>query len=128
MSEQRDAVEEQARFVQQLNPEWRWGQTLFNVTDDLYPDLANKVAGTMYDPFNQDLRADGFLDWIDREMEADPRVTSFERFGPDEDPVLEAVLTGNAFYMRWCEERCDYGETGQHLPKCEIYPVRAVDE
>lgn len=68
MTDVREAIVRDARVEHRLHPEWRWGQTLFNVTSNLYPDLANKVQGTMYDPFNQDSRADGFLDWVDREM------------------------------------------------------------
>lgn len=62
-----DFVRVFAKARQAENPQWRWGQTLFNTTWQLYPDLATKVQGTMYDPFNLNSRADGFLEWLDRQ-------------------------------------------------------------
>lgn len=33
------------------HPEWRWGQTLFNVLHTVRPDLSERVRGTLFDPF-----------------------------------------------------------------------------
>jgi hypothetical protein len=34
------------------HPYLRFGQSLFNITHDLYPELANSVVGTNNDPFH----------------------------------------------------------------------------
>lgn len=43
------------------HPEWRWGQTLFNVLRDVRPELAEHVRGTELDPFYRDSVAPKFL-------------------------------------------------------------------
>lgn len=43
-------------------PQWRYGQTVFNVMYDLFPDRANKYRGSEFDPFYRDDVADMFID------------------------------------------------------------------
>lgn len=50
------------------NPEWRWGQTGFNVLRRLYPDLAENIAQTDLDPFFIDDRMPTFLKWLNRQL------------------------------------------------------------
>lgn len=45
------------------HPEWRNGQTLFNVLYDLEPDLANEVRATELDPFYND-NVKPFVEWL----------------------------------------------------------------
>lgn len=45
-------------------PRIRLGQSLFNATHELRPDLANKVRGSDLDPFYNDGRAGAFLAWL----------------------------------------------------------------
>ena len=45
-----------------LHPEWRYGQTVFNVMYDLYPEKANKYRGSSIDPFHNDDNVDEFID------------------------------------------------------------------
>ena len=40
--------------AQETRPEWRWGQTLFNMLYDYRPDLAELVMTTDLDPFYKD--------------------------------------------------------------------------
>ena len=42
-----------AKVLQSIvgHPQWRLGQTLFNVLSDVRPDLAQQVRGTEHDPF-----------------------------------------------------------------------------
>ena len=47
------------------HPEWRWGQTLFNVLHDVRPDLANGVRGSDIDPFHRDSVASRFLQEVE---------------------------------------------------------------
>ena len=57
---------------QTLHPEWRWGQTLFNVLCEYRPDIAEKIRGGPMDPFYSNLNADAFLDTVERLIEVDP--------------------------------------------------------
>jgi hypothetical protein len=43
------------------HPEWRVGQTFFNVLYDLRPDCANAIRGTALDPFHRDRVLASFL-------------------------------------------------------------------
>lgn len=40
------------REVNKENPNWRIGQTYFNVLYQLYPDLADEIRGSSIDPFH----------------------------------------------------------------------------
>lgn len=51
--------------VRKENPEWRWGQTVFNTARAWYsfgtvPDFVN--------PFNDDAKVDLFLQWLQGEL------------------------------------------------------------
>lgn len=61
----KDKVLSYACQVQKENPRWRWGQTIFNVAYDLFPDVANKLRGTQYDCFWDDSKVDDFLDHLE---------------------------------------------------------------
>jgi|SaaInlStandDraft_6_1057023.scaffolds.fasta_scaffold99728_1 hypothetical protein len=48
------------------HPEWRYGQTLFNVLYDMDPELGNKVRATRLDPYyaNEDDVLSEFIEWV----------------------------------------------------------------
>jgi hypothetical protein len=43
------------------HPEWRYGQTVFNVMHSMHPELADKFRGTSVDPFYKDEMAEAFV-------------------------------------------------------------------
>lgn len=43
-----------------VNPDWRYGQALFNGLQDLYPQRANEIRGTDADPFHENNRTRAF--------------------------------------------------------------------
>lgn len=43
------------------NPRWRYGQAVFNVMYDLFPERANKYRGSHIDPFYKDNVAAEFI-------------------------------------------------------------------
>lgn len=47
----RDQFYTLAELTQRDNPSWRWGQTLFNVLEQVRPDLSEQIRGTDLDPF-----------------------------------------------------------------------------
>jgi len=51
--------------AQKRHPEWRRGQTHFNVLHRLRRDLAEAVWANPLDPFSQDERLDAFLSHIE---------------------------------------------------------------
>jgi hypothetical protein len=52
------------------HPEWRMGQTYFNVLYAIRPDLANRIRGSSLDPFYFDDRIYEFLAWTSRHLDA----------------------------------------------------------
>ena len=44
-----------------LDNPWRIGQAYFNVLDEVRPDLANSIRGTVHDPFYRDAILPHFL-------------------------------------------------------------------
>ena len=50
--------------IQEDQKNWRKGQTYFNVLWDMYPELADSLRGTEYDPFYRDDVVDKFLKFI----------------------------------------------------------------
>jgi hypothetical protein len=55
---------EEVRLEQELHPEWRRGQTYFNVLYDHRPDLSERVRATPIDPFYSDKNLHDFLAWL----------------------------------------------------------------
>lgn len=49
--------------VQREQPEWRPGQTYFNVLHAVRPDLSAQVRASRLDPFYMNHRIDAFLEW-----------------------------------------------------------------
>lgn len=47
-----------------VNPDWRWGQCLFNALSALDYERAETIRGTVLDPFYDDSRVDAFLAWV----------------------------------------------------------------
>lgn len=43
-------------------PEWRYGQTVFNVAYQLYPEATDRLRGTEYDCFYNDKKVNSFLE------------------------------------------------------------------
>jgi hypothetical protein len=71
MAKQRISFENFHKAVgraQQAHPEWRYGQTLFNVLQEYEPDLARGVLAEELDPFYVDRRAGAFLDWLETQL------------------------------------------------------------
>ena len=54
--------------VRKLNPNWRNGQTHFNVLCDMYPELAEKVRCSNIDPFHNDNILPNFLSFVELEI------------------------------------------------------------
>jgi hypothetical protein len=50
--------------VKDGNPDWRMGQTYFNVLRQYRPDLSEQVRATKLDPFHIDSRIDAFLEFV----------------------------------------------------------------
>lgn len=46
------------------HPEWRLGQTYFNVLAAVRPDLAAEVNGSLIDPFYRDARLPDFNEFV----------------------------------------------------------------
>lgn len=55
--------------MQRRHPEWRRGQTAYNVLRRLRPDLVDEVLFTPLDPFSQDERLEAFLSYIEEHWE-----------------------------------------------------------
>jgi hypothetical protein len=43
------------------HPEWRVGQTYFNTLNQMDPEAANKIRGTLADPFYRDKNIDAMM-------------------------------------------------------------------
>lgn len=56
MTATRQDIERKAREMWASNPEWRWGQAVFNACHALAPDAADERRGTTCDPFYADSR------------------------------------------------------------------------
>jgi hypothetical protein len=75
----KEQIVEIIRISSEINraqfPEWRTGQTFFNVLYTKYPDIANEIRGTQYDPFHNDERVMTCCEYILRDdEEKDPEV------------------------------------------------------
>ena len=46
-------------------PEWRYGQTAFNLLYTYRPDLALEVTNTDLDPFHNEDNLIGFFNWVE---------------------------------------------------------------
>ena len=56
--------------TKQLFPEWRAGQTAFNVLRRVKPDLAERVRGTDFDPFYRDKVLHDFYKFVSVEWDS----------------------------------------------------------
>jgi hypothetical protein len=54
-------LQHNARKLQTKNPELRKGQAFYNVLHSRYPNIANKITGTIIDPFYLDKRLEDCL-------------------------------------------------------------------
>lgn len=54
------------------HPQQRRGQAYFNTYAITYPAQANRIRGTVSDPFNRDDRSGAFLAAVASDMEATP--------------------------------------------------------
>lgn len=52
------------RVTEHFQPEWRYGQTVYNVLRYLRPDLEQEIAQTELDCFQIDERAPRLLNWL----------------------------------------------------------------
>lgn len=57
-----------------ITPQWRAGQTAFNILVQVRPDIAEMLRGSDYDPFHQDYRLPAFYDFVWRHW-GDDKVT-----------------------------------------------------
>lgn len=48
----------------EAHPTWRKGQAYFNTLYFVNPQLADKVRGTLLDPFYKDDNIRAFMDWL----------------------------------------------------------------
>lgn len=62
--DQLNEVKAMVAETRELYPEWRLGQTYFNVLYEYSPELADWVRGTYIDPFYDDSKVPVFLDNI----------------------------------------------------------------
>lgn len=72
---ERPSYEEFCRAVgvrQQQHPEWRYGQTVFNVLywDGFDPEFADEIRGTDLDPFHKDARTDALFQVLEERWRA----------------------------------------------------------
>lgn len=57
---------EAAKALQEANPDWRWGQVLFNLLAQARPDLSGLVHSVSgLDPFYNDNNAGNFLAFVE---------------------------------------------------------------
>lgn len=56
-----------AKEYRKRHPEWRWGQSVFNAAEDLYPIEVNKLRTTEFDCYYDDQRVSVFLDELTKE-------------------------------------------------------------
>ena len=55
--------------TQRTHPEWRRGQAAFNCLASNFPELAEKVSGSLtVDPFHDDSKLDAFFIYISKYM------------------------------------------------------------
>lgn len=66
--EYKDAVE----YAREHNPNWRIGQSAFNVLMINRPDLSEQVRGRTIDPFHDGAVLPEFYDWVERNWERQP--------------------------------------------------------
>lgn len=57
-------VEIKCGDMMQKNKSWRYGQAFFNALHTLFPDQANEIRGTQYDPFYIDSRVEQCIKFI----------------------------------------------------------------
>lgn len=58
------ALEARARELRRQNPNYRWGQALFNALYDINPELADHVRGTGADPFYDNSKINHFYYYL----------------------------------------------------------------
>lgn len=51
--EQIGEVIKKSRELNKVYPEWRIGQSFFNSLYIMYPEIADEIRGTKYDPFHR---------------------------------------------------------------------------
>lgn len=95
MDEVATVTEFELRVVKVLadNPDWRYGQTYFNVLYELRPHLSEKIRATDVDPFYDDRIVPKTKLWL-REHWEDPVPEGFVK--PTVDDLIE-----NAFKKAW---------------------------
>jgi hypothetical protein len=54
-----------AYCAEAATPEWRTGQTYFNVLYQVRPDLSEAIRCTNLDPYHNDTRLPAFLHWVE---------------------------------------------------------------
>lgn len=59
-----------AKRAREIYPEWRYGQAVFNTCHSLFPEIADSLRGTEYDPFYEDTRVEAFLQQVEEKLSA----------------------------------------------------------
>ena len=85
------------------NPNWRWGQTLFNVLFEFRPDLAQEIRGGEIDPYHAqtnnggDKKITNFLDWVKNNWEPEfnegskqPNILNLAYWTIEENPKFDS--------------------------------------
>lgn len=58
------AYDDAVDSTRNANPDWRLGQTMYNVLAEMRPDLANQVNGADLDPFHRDSVIEALREWL----------------------------------------------------------------
>lgn len=67
------ALIEEVATMRRLNPEWRYGQTWYNVLRRRHPDLADRVHTTELDTFDRDDRVPRLANWLAAGAHSEPQ-------------------------------------------------------
>ncbi len=69
--EEFDTVLDLARVAHRENPDWRWGQAVFNTLHALHRDEANSIRGTSLDMFYDEANIEKYKAHLDNEVQTD---------------------------------------------------------
>ena len=74
---------------------WREGQRFFNALYEIRPDLAERIRGTLQDPFFAEDLPDSIWAWLILHWVATPKVNPVPRHLATVDDLLEDVLANH---------------------------------
>ena len=68
MKEFKDIIIKEAEKTIEAEPYLRLGQTCYNLTHNLFPEIVNSLRGTALDCFNDDSKIDLFLNRVEKRV------------------------------------------------------------